>query len=109
MASNMKFWRGVAIGFTLLNAGGMVYAAMMDELMHGGLHAALAVGGLAWIGALWQPRRAASIEADPRRIELLESEMSTLQQELLEARDRLDFTEQLLEKRPEPSRVERKE
>jgi hypothetical protein len=43
------FWRIAAVGFVLINVGGLVYAAMMGELMHGIVHVALlGAGFIAW-------------------------------------------------------------
>ena len=43
------FWRIAAVGFVLINVGGLIYAAMMGELMHGVVHlAVLGAGFIAW-------------------------------------------------------------
>jgi hypothetical protein len=39
------FWRVAIVGFVVINVGGMIYAAMMGELMHGIVHVAVLGAG----------------------------------------------------------------
>ena len=48
----------LAVLFTLLNVGGGVYAGMMGEVRHAGLHVVLAVAGACVAWALMMRRRA---------------------------------------------------
>ena len=43
------FWRVAVIGFVVINVGGLIYGAMMGELMHAVVHAGvLAAGFVGW-------------------------------------------------------------
>ena len=49
MKKTSKFWRIAAIGFLVINVGGLIYAAVMGETRHAMLHVMLLGGGLlAW-------------------------------------------------------------
>lgn len=53
MIRRVKLWRGVAVGFTIVNVVGAVYAAVLGEGLHAASHVVLAVVGayaLRWLG-----------------------------------------------------------
>ncbi|HVF38391.1 MAG TPA: hypothetical protein VM939_00725 [Gemmatimonadaceae bacterium] len=60
MKRGSLFWPVVAGLFTLINVGGLVYAAAMSEPMHALVHVGLLLGGIAaclvWRPALWARR-----------------------------------------------------
>ena len=49
MKNTSTFWRIAAIGFTVINVAGLIYAAIVGEPRHAVLHVVLLGGGfLAW-------------------------------------------------------------
>ena len=95
----------VAIAWALVNLAGLGWAVAMGEGMHGGMHAALAVA-FGWWAVRLRPSRDPKAAQDPmerdKRVAVLEDEVSELQRRLSETQEGLNFTEQLLAKRPQP-------
>lgn len=94
-------WRLVAIALGVLNVAGAGYAAALNEPAHAAIHGALAAAFA--LGASRLRRPAARSQDD--RLELLETELDQMRQQLTEAQDRLDFAERLLARRPDAHRV----
>ena len=98
------FWFAIAVAATVANAGGAIFASVNSEPMHAFVHIAAAFGfGL--LAAYLRPR---SLPAPPRvqnadRTQLLEADLSELERELRETRERLEFADQLLKNKPPPS------
>lgn len=94
-----------ALAWMLVNLAGIVGALLTDgSTMHIGAHIffAIACAVVAWfLRPRRQPAAAIRDDDDPRRLELLESELSDLQRKLDEQQRSLEFTEQLLAKKPE--------
>lgn len=99
------FWFAASLGATVLNVGGAVYAFLMSEPIHAFLHGAAGFGfGL--LSFNLRPRWTSSgVRAVPEaeRTRLLEADLSELERELRETRERLDFAEQLLKNKPPTS------
>jgi hypothetical protein len=102
MTFKPALWRPIAVVLSALNLVGVGFAAGAAEPWHAGAHAAL---GLAF--GLWAQRLGRGPTGIDRedRLELLESEMSSLRQELSETQERLDFAERVLAQGGEPRRV----
>ena len=52
MPRRLTVWRAVAVGFTVINFGGFVYAGVTGEPMHAVVHAVLTVLGGVFLGVL---------------------------------------------------------
>lgn len=90
-----------AVAAVVLNVAGGVYAYLTSETMHGLVHGALAVGFGLWARHLWiSPEPRERYVEQPDKIQMLEADMSELERELRETRERLDFADQLLNKKP---------
>lgn len=105
-------WYPLAVILAAVNAIAVpIYAA---EPMHSMAHGAIAVAFGLWAQRLKQRRDQALAEErqeiegqGSERMEVLESELTRLRQELSEAQERLDFTERMLAQRSQDrSRVE---
>lgn len=98
------FWFAITVAATLLNVGGAVFAFVNSEPVHAFVHGAAAFG-FALLALYLRPRSlvgpARVAEAD--RTQLLEADLSELERELRETRERLEFTEQLLKNKPPAS------
>ncbi len=93
----------VAIGWTLINLGGLAWAIFESEPLHAGIHFVL-TGAFAAAAYLLRPRR--GVKQQEPAVAALEDEIDELQRKLNEKQEGLDFAEQLLTKRPEPRRVD---
>ena len=95
-----------AIGWGLLNVAGLFMAQMQDAgWAHLGTHIGLAAAlfAVAYFIRPWKKaRKPIAPGYRDERLEVLENEVSHLQKELNETRRSLDFTEQLLAKKPDP-------
>jgi hypothetical protein len=96
-------WRTVAIGLSALNMAGVGLAAGASEAGHAALHAALALVFGLWAQRSWQAAarrgeftRSEPGAIEPGRLEALEEGLASMQRELSEAQERLDFAERLL-------------
>ncbi len=102
----MSLKRFLPISLALLSAGNIaaVYAAVetaAPDPLHATVHAVLAVGFAAaaqWAWRRW--RQTAPATSSQERIEGVEADIDNMRQELLEAQERLDFTERMLAQRP---------
>jgi hypothetical protein len=93
----------VAIGWAVLNVGGSAWALVQSEPVHAGVHFIVACAFAA--GAFFlRPRRRTDTPAPV--VAELEDEISELQRKLNEKQASLEFTEQLLAKRPVPRAVD---
>lgn len=98
------FWFAIAVAATVLNAGGALFASVNSEPMHAFVHIAAAFGfGLlaAYLRRRRVPEAPRVAEAD--RTQLLEADLSELERELRETRERLEFADQLLKNKPPAS------
>jgi hypothetical protein len=93
----------VAIGWALANLGGSAWALVQSEPVHAGVHFIVACAFAAAAYAL-RPRRSTQVPAPV--VAQLEDEISELQRKLNEKQASLEFTEQLLAKRPVPRAVD---
>jgi hypothetical protein len=91
-----RWLAAAAVAWALVNLGGMGFALVQGEMMHGGVHGALAVVLAVAAGWLW--RKPASPQREIR-VDMLEDEVSDLQRQLNEAQQGRDFAEQLLAQR----------
>ncbi len=91
---NLKYV--IAMGFTVANIAGAGFALGTGEPTHAAAH--VLVGGVCawWATRVAGRRREQPLSAETSQLELLESEVSTLRQELLETQERLDFAERML-------------
>jgi hypothetical protein len=98
------FWFAVAVGATVLNVGAAIYAFVLSEPVHAFLHGAGAFG-FALLAVYLRPRSSSALPrvAEADRTQLLEADLSQLERELRETRERLEFTEQLLKNKPPAS------
>ena len=94
MTFKSRFWHPAALGLTALNLIGVGFAAGGAEPLHAGIHATLALAFWSWAQRLRQ--RPAGDDTPLSRMEALELEVGDLRRELVEAQERLDFTERLL-------------
>lgn len=101
MTFKPAIWFPIAVVLSALNVGAVWFAARPGEPLHATVHAALAVAFALWAQRLRQGPRGSELQSG---LEALEVEMGALRQELSEAEERLDFTERLLAKEPEPRR-----
>lgn len=95
-------WQPVAAVFSVINVAGVGLAAQAAEPWHAAAHAALALAAGLWAQRLGQGTAGGAARA---RLELLETEVSSLRQELGEAQERLDFAERVLAQGAEARRV----
>ena len=96
-----KFLFRAAVVLVGINVAGGIYAYMTNEVMHGLVHGAFAVGFALWARYL----KSTAVQSErrveqPDRVELLQNDLSDLERELQETRARLDFADQLLKKKP---------
>ena len=98
-------WRMFAALLALINLLGLGYAIVNSEFWHAVVHAVLLVifGTVSGRGGEDAP---AEVGGTTDRIGALEDEVSLLQGELSDARDRLDFTERLLVQELEKRRTD---
>ena len=94
MTFKSRFWHPAALGLTALNLVGVGLAAGGAEPVHAGIHATLALAFWSWAQRLRQ--RQAGGDTPLSRVDALELEVGDLRRELVEAQERLDFTERLL-------------
>ena len=81
MARRLTVWRAVAAGFTLINFGGFIFAAVTGELMHAAVHAVLTVLGAVMYGVLRlrsAPQAAALPQETADRLKHLEQSVDAL-------------------------------
>lgn len=86
-------WRPIAVVLSLVNLGGLWFAASATEPLHAVVH-----GGLALVFGVWAERLGRSTgqsELQPA-MEQVELEVDQLRQQLSEAQDRIDFAERML-------------
>lgn len=101
MAQKRKLWLAIAIGLAGLNAAGGMFALAMGQARHALAHGVLLIGFAMWARYLRRQRPPAAPEPDAR-VELLEANLSELEQQLTETRERLEFADQLLRQRKKP-------
>ena len=54
MTRRSKIWLTVAVIFTVINAGGIVPAAMEGQSLHAGIHVVLALLGAYYVRKIWR-------------------------------------------------------
>ena len=98
----------ITIAWTLVNVGGLGIAVAEGELDHSLVHAVLALGFGAWAWYL-RRKKPQAVAAAPDVL-ALQDEIDTLQRQLQEKQEGLDFAEQLLARHLKPeSKVVRRE
>lgn len=102
-----SIWYPISVILSALNVASIAFA--VGEPWHAMAHGGLAVGFALWAQRLKQRRdqgeaQPAIAAADADRVEVLESDLERMRQDLSEAQERLDFTERMLAQRPPPSR-----
>ena len=109
MTFKPAFWRPVAFVLSAINLVAVGFASGEAEPWHAGGHAALALAFGLWAQRMHRaPAGRSELEAGgdlPARLDALETEVGTMQRELSEAHERLDFAERLLAQRQESPRV----
>lgn len=105
MTFKRAVWFPIAIGVVVINVAGGIYAYLTSEPMHAFLHGVFAVGFGLWALHLRRAPDQADRPADlqDRKVAMLEADLSELERELRETRERLDFADQLLKKKPPAS------
>ena len=88
------FW--IATAAAALNVAGGIYAYMTNEPMHAFAHGAFAVGFVLWARHLKTSVPKPQQVAQPDRVEMLQADLSDLERELQETRERLKFSDELL-------------
>jgi hypothetical protein len=102
MTFKPALWHPIAVVLSGINLVALGFAAGAAEPWHATAHGALALALGFWARRL----RSGPGDSEPQtRFDVLESEMSSLRQELGEAQERLDFAERLLAQRPDPRHV----
>jgi len=102
MTFKPAIWRPIAVVLSVINVAAAGFAARSAEPWHAAIHAALALAFGLWAQRLGQGPGGSERQA---RLEVLETEVSNLRQELSEAQERLDFAERLLAQGTESRRV----
>ena len=78
MIRRAGFWKAAAVIFTVINVGGIAYAAVMGEVMHAATHVGLLLGTVfAW--QFFSPRR---VETTEEETPVLDSQIQQLQYSL---------------------------
>lgn len=97
-----RIWKPIAGVLSLLNVGGLWFAARAGEPWHATTHAVLAILFGLWalpvkFSSLFRSTQSSAIDpGTAARLDALEYEVGILRQELGEAQERLDFTERIL-------------
>ena len=95
------FWFAVSLGAIVLNVAGAVFAYVNSEPVHAFVHGAAAFGfALLAVNLRPRARTAPARAGSARDPQLLEADLSELERELLETRQKLDFADQLLKNKP---------
>jgi hypothetical protein len=103
MTFKPAIWHPIALALSALNLVGVGFAAGATEPWHAGIHAVLGLAFWSWAQRLRQPM---AVSGDPERLETLELEVGQIRRELVEAQERLDFTERMLAQGRETGRLD---
>jgi hypothetical protein len=103
MTFKPAIWHPIALALSALNLVGVGFAAGATEPWHAGIHAVLGLAFWSWAQRLRQPT---AVAGDPERLETLELEVGQIRRELVEAQERLDFTERMLAQGRETGRLD---
>jgi len=112
MTFKRKIWLPISLVLSAVNLGAVWFAAAPGEPLHATLHAGLALAFGVWALRLWQKPGDiafhASLESPAVRDDLdaLDGEVGTMQRELSEMQERLDFAERMLAQSAEARRVD---
>jgi hypothetical protein len=112
MTFKRKIWLPISLVLSVVNLVAVGFAAAPGEPVHATLHAALALAFGVWAQRLWQApgnnTAHASLSSPEVRDDLdaLDGEVGTMQRELSEMQERLDFAERMLAQGAEARRVE---
>jgi hypothetical protein len=104
MTFKPAIWRPIAVVLSAINLVAVGFAAGEAEPWHAGIHAALALAFGLWAQRLQQGPRGNELQSQDR-LEALETEVSSMRQELGETQERLDFAERVLAQVPESRRM----
>lgn len=98
-------WVTVGVASLLINFGGAAYAFYTGEPMHAFGHGVLLVGSAVWLRYLRKSRVIEEEQAlEPQKVDMLVEDLDSLQRELAETRQKLDFADQLLKQKPPETR-----
>lgn len=98
MIGRSKLWRIAAVGFTLLNVGGVIYGVVENDLMHSVGHIALQLVGFAvWrlTATLREDDLPVQPQIDERRIEYLQQSVDAIALEVERLGEKQRFSEKL--------------
>jgi hypothetical protein len=104
MTFKSPLWKPVAVVLSVVNIVAVGFAASTAEPWHAGVHAGLGLVFGLWAQNLWRRGAGASATRD-ERLELIEGEVGSLRQELMETQERLDFAERVLAQGREQRRL----
>ena len=105
MTFRPAIWYPIAIVLSGLNMVGVGFAAGEAQGLHAGVHAALALAFGLWSQRMRPAPRGSEFPIPVEAFEALENEVGRLREDLLEAQERLDFTERLVVQGQEARRV----
>lgn len=97
-------WYPIAIVLSGVNLVGVGFAAGQTQAWHAGIHAGLALVFGLWAQRLRHGPRGSELPISLEAFESLEAEVGRLRDDVNETQERLDFTERLLAREPEPRR-----
>lgn len=105
-----RIWQPVAIVLSAANLVAVGFAAGAAEAWHAGVHAGLALAFGLWAQKIRQRDSGVEIEGGRELqagLESLEMEVNELRRDLIDAQERLDFTERIMVQGQEASRLEK--
>jgi hypothetical protein len=106
MTFKPTIWYPISVVLSAINVAAVGFAAEAAEPYHATAHVGLALAFAWWAQRLRRARGESRPESDLEpRLEVLEADMSRVQQELSEAQEQLDFMERLLAQEAEARRV----
>jgi TolA-binding protein len=110
MTFKSRLWYPVAIVLTLVNVGGIFFAAGETEPFHAAVHGALALAFGLWAQRLRERRREVVEDPDSQLlIDDMRQEIEDLRGGMVELQERLDFTERMLSQARNMERLEERE
>lgn len=108
MTQRSKIWRYGAAVWTLINAGGAIYAAAMGEPMHAAVHVVLMIVGIAAY-AMWRPspelqqEDMAAVSEANERVQHLEQSLNSIALNVERIGEAQRYERKILEERGEVS------
>lgn len=110
MIESQTWWRIAAVVYTIINAGGVVFAAAMREPAHAGVHLGLLVLGLGaylvWRPKFWaKPADNAPAQLGDERLDYLQQSVDAIALEVERIGEKQRFNDKLRSERGEISPV----